>query len=65
MKIEHCVSNGNLIATNKTLTGTHVGNFAGKEGDGKRKMIRVMDFMTLEDGMIKEHWSCVREPVEV
>lgn len=64
MRIDHCVAQNNTIATNKTLTGTHVGDWMGMPGDGRRKEVRIMDFVVVREGMVSEHWACLR-PAEV
>ena len=57
MEIVHCVSQGNVISTHKILRGNQTGEFRGEAGDGKRKQLRIMDVVTVVDGMMKEHWS--------
>lgn len=65
MHIDSCISVDDLIATNKTLTGKHVGDFAGEKADGQLKKIRIMDFVKVDQsGKITEHWACIR-PAEV
>jgi steroid delta-isomerase-like uncharacterized protein len=53
------VAEGDLVATHKTFTGTHRGEFQGMPPTGKRATIRVMDFVRYEDGKIAEHWNVV------
>ena len=53
------VAEGDLVATHKTFTGTHDGEFFGLPATGKRATIRVMDFVRYEDGKIAEHWNVV------
>ena len=53
------VAEGDLVATHKTFTGTHLGPFFGVPPTGKRATIRVMDFVRYEDGRIAEHWNVV------
>ena len=53
------VAEGDLVATHKTFTGTHDGEFFGMPATGKRATIRVMDFVRYEDGKIVEHWNVV------
>jgi predicted ester cyclase len=53
------VSEDDLVATHKTFTGTHEGEFFGLAPTGRRAMIRVMDFVRYEDGKIAEHWNVV------
>jgi steroid delta-isomerase-like uncharacterized protein len=53
------VAEGDLVATHKELTGTHLGEFFGVPATGRRATIRVMDFVRYEDGRIAEHWNIV------
>jgi steroid delta-isomerase-like uncharacterized protein len=53
------VAEGDLVATHKTFTGTHLGAFFGVPPTGKRATIRVMDFVRYEHGRIAEHWNVV------
>jgi predicted ester cyclase len=59
MEIVQCVSEGNVIATNKILRGDHVGEWLGSEPDGRRKRVRIMDFVTVQDGLMREHWATI------
>ena len=58
-QVEHIVAEGDLVATYKTFTGTHLGDFMGVPPSGKRVTIRVMDFVRYEDGKVVEHWNIV------
>jgi steroid delta-isomerase-like uncharacterized protein len=58
-QVIHMVAEGDLVATYKTFTGTHRGEFFGKAPTGKRATIRVMDFVRYQDGKIAEHWNVV------
>ena len=53
------VAEGDMVATYKTFTGTHTGDFFGTPPTGKRATIRVMDFVRYEEGRIAEHWGIV------
>ena len=53
------VAEGDLVATHKEFTGTHLGEFFGVPATGRRATIRVMDFVRYEDGRIAEHWNIV------
>jgi steroid delta-isomerase-like uncharacterized protein len=55
----HIIAEGDLVATYKTFTGTHTGEFFGTPPTGKRATIRVMDFVRYKDGRIAEHWNIV------
>ena len=58
-KIVHMIAEGDLVATYKTFTGTHRGDFFGTPPTGRRATIRVMDFVRYRDGRIAEHWNIV------
>jgi steroid delta-isomerase-like uncharacterized protein len=58
-RIIHQIAEGDLVATYKTLTGTHRGDFFGTPPTGKRATIRVMDFVRYRDGKVAEHWGIV------
>lgn len=58
-EVVHLVAEGDLVATYKTFTGTHTGDFLGIPATGKRATIRVMDFVRYRDGRIAEHWSVI------
>ena len=53
------VAEGDLVATYKTFTGTHRGEFFGNPPTGKRVTIRVMDFVRYAGGKVAEHWNIV------
>jgi steroid delta-isomerase-like uncharacterized protein len=58
-QIVHMVAEGDLVATYKTLTGTHTGALFGTPPTGKRATVRVMDFVRYVDGRVAEHWGLV------
>ena len=53
------VAEGDTVATYKTFTGTHEGEFMGIPATGNKVTIRVMDFVRYRDGKIVEHWNIV------
>src|SRR5258708_1303015 len=57
--VVHMIAEGDLVATHKTFTGTHTGEFFGTPASGKRATIRVMDFVRYDEGRIAEHWGIV------
>jgi predicted ester cyclase len=65
MEIVHCISQSDIIATNKVLYGDHTGEFLGNQPDGERKQMRIMDFVTVVDGQMKEHWAILGTLEEV
>ena len=58
-EVVHMVAEGDLVATYKTFTGTHTGEFLGIPATGRRATICVMDVVRYRDGRIAEHWSVV------
>ena len=58
-RIVHQIAEGDLVATYKTLTGTHRGDFFGTPPTGKRATIRIMDFVRYANGKVAEHWGIV------
>jgi len=58
-QVVHMISEGDLVATYKTFTGTHTGDFFGMPATGRRATIRVMDFVRYRDGKVVEHWGVV------
>jgi predicted ester cyclase len=65
MKIINSISQGDLVATTKILTGTQQGEVMGLPGDGKKKELLVMDFCRLKEGKIYEHWAVAAPPKEI
>jgi steroid delta-isomerase-like uncharacterized protein len=57
--VVHMVAEGDLVATYKTLTGTHRGEFMGIAPTNRRVTIRIMDFVRYRDGKVAEHWNIV------
>jgi len=58
-EVIHMIAEGDLVATYKTFTGTHTGEFFGIPATGRRATIRVMDFVRYRDGLVAEHWNVV------
>lgn len=54
--VDEMIAEGDLVATKKTMTGTHTGEFNGIAPTGKRVEIQYVDFLRLRDGQIIEHW---------
>lgn len=57
IEVVHCVSTGDIVATQKVIHGIHTGDFFGKAATGQRVQMRVMDFVRINDEMIAEHWA--------
>jgi steroid delta-isomerase-like uncharacterized protein len=51
------VSEGGLVATRKTITGTHSAEFLGVPATGKRIALEVIDILAVRDGRITAHWA--------
>ncbi len=58
-QVVHQIAEDDLVATYKTFTGTHSGEFMGVPPTGRRATIRVIDFVRYRDGRIAEHWNVV------
>jgi len=57
IEIHDQVAEGDLVATRKTIHGTHLGQLMGKAATGKTVIINVMDFVRLKDGKYIDHWG--------
>ncbi len=53
------IAEGDKVATRKTFTGTHDGEFLGVPPTGRRVTIEVIDIVRVQDGRIVEHWNTV------
>jgi len=51
------VAEGDLVASRKIITGTHLGEIMGHQPTGKKITINVMDFVRIKDGKYIEHWG--------
>jgi predicted ester cyclase len=51
------VAEGDLVASRKIMTGTHLGEIMGHPPTGKKVTINVMDFVRIKDGKYIEHWG--------
>ena len=59
IEIVHCISDGKVIATTKILRGKQVGEIFGKPATNAGIEFRIMDFLTVVDGKLKDHWATV------
>jgi steroid delta-isomerase-like uncharacterized protein len=57
--VDDVVTEGDRVAWRWTLEGTHSGIFAGVEPTMKRIVLRGVNFQTMSNGRVLEHWSLV------
>jgi steroid delta-isomerase-like uncharacterized protein len=54
--IDDMIAEGDRVATKKTFTGTHTGEFNGIPPTGNPVTLQYVDILRLRDGRIIEHW---------
>ncbi len=54
-EVLHVVGDGDRVGVVGRITGTHVGEYEGREGTGRRFDVKTCDFLTLREGRICEH----------
>ncbi len=54
--IDDMIAEGDRVATKKTFTGTHTGEFMGIAPTGNHVTLQYVDILRLRDGRIIEHW---------
>ena len=57
IEIHDQVAEGDLVATRKTIHGTHLGEIMGELPTGKKVIMNVMDFVKVKDGKYVDHWG--------
>ena len=57
IEIFEVLGEDNKVALRKTITGTHTGEFMGKQATGKKVVFSVIEIDILKDGKITDHWS--------
>jgi predicted ester cyclase len=57
--VDDLVVGGDAIAWRWSLTGTHVGPFAGLAATNRRATLRGVNFQRLREGRVAEHWTLV------
>jgi predicted ester cyclase len=57
--VDDLLVDGDAIAWRWTLTGNHVGPFAGLAPTGRRAALRGVNFQRLEGGRVAQHWTLV------
>ena len=55
--VEGSVSEGDIVASRWTMTGTHRGDFMGVPPTGQQITMKGIDFSRVVDGKIAEHWA--------
>ena len=53
------IAEGDLVATRKSFTGTHLGNFMSIPPTGRKVTMELIDFVRVRDRKIVEHWNIV------
>jgi steroid delta-isomerase-like uncharacterized protein len=51
------IAEGDMVATLKTFSGTHEGEFRGIPPTGKHVAWDVFDMLRVRDGQVVEHWN--------
>jgi predicted ester cyclase len=57
--IKQMIGEGDLVATLKTFSGTHEGEFLGYPPTGRRVTFEVFDLVRVKDGQVTEHWAVI------
>jgi steroid delta-isomerase-like uncharacterized protein len=57
--VDDLLLDGDAVAWRWTLTGTHVGSFAGLAPTGRRATVRGVNFQRLKGSRVVEHWTMV------
>jgi len=57
VKIKLQIAEGDMVATLKTFSGTHQGEFMGIPPTGKHVAFDVFDMLRIRDGQVVEHWN--------
>ena len=53
------IGEGDLVATLKTFSGTHEGEFLGYPPTGLWVTFEVFDLVRVMDGQVTEHWAVI------
>jgi len=57
--VDDLLMDGDALAWRWTLTGTHVGPFAGTAPTGRRATLRGVKFQMIRGGRVAEHWTLI------
>lgn len=55
--VDDSISEGDIVASRWTITGTHRGEFQGVPPTGRNVTINGVDFSRVVNGTIAEHWA--------
>lgn len=55
--VEDVVAEGDRVAFRSTMTGTHLGEFAGIPPTGTRFTVSLVDIIRVENGLFAEQWG--------
>jgi steroid delta-isomerase-like uncharacterized protein len=55
--VDESISEGQIVASRWTMTGTHRGDFLGVPPTGRPVTMRGIDFSRVVDAKIAEHWA--------
>ena len=55
--VEASISEGDVVASRWTMTGTHNGDFLGVPPTGRPVTMKGIDFSRVVEGKIAEHWA--------
>ena len=50
------IAEGDRVATKRTFSGTHTGDFGEIAATGRRVTLQYVDILRFRDGKIIEHW---------
>jgi predicted ester cyclase len=57
VQIHEQIAENDIVASRKTIRGTHLGEIMGHQPTGKKVTISVMDFVRVKDGKYTDHWG--------
>jgi predicted ester cyclase len=57
LAVENMVAEGDYVAFNYTINGTHQGEFMGIEPAGKRVSVRAMEMVQIAGGQMVDRWG--------
>jgi predicted ester cyclase len=58
------LGDGDLVAIQWTITGTHTGTFFGVAPTGKAITVSGMDVLRVADGLLVEHWGGIADQMD-